>query len=133
MTAIRLAIEDDSETRDNITIHIYSLTVVLILINMKLDLNTIPMDIRNVASRLTEMPSINWIPAHTGILGNKKADQAAKSGLQMDRIHTTANAITFSVQTRMKKHLTRHTMSMHSMTHHNKQRATDDHTRLTAQ
>ena len=133
MTAIRLAIEDASETRDNITIHIYSLTVVLILINMKLDLNTIPMDIRNVASRLTEMPSINWIPAHTGILGNKKADQAAKSGLQMDRIHTTANAITFSVQTRMKKHLTRHTMSMQSMAHHNKQRATDDYTRLTAQ
>ena len=38
MTAIRLALEDPSETRDKITIHTYSLTAVKILNNRKLDL-----------------------------------------------------------------------------------------------
>ena len=38
MTAIRLALEDASEPRDNITIHTNSLTAVNILNNRKLDL-----------------------------------------------------------------------------------------------
>ena len=54
------------------------------------------------------MPTINWIPAHTGIPGNENADQAAKRGLQIDRIHTTLNTSTFIEQTKMKEQMARH-------------------------
>ena len=84
MTAIRVVLENASETRDKITIHTDSLTAVNILINRKLDLNTITRAIRDAASRLTQRPTINWIPAHTGIQGNENADQAAKRSLQLD-------------------------------------------------
>ena len=40
MTAIRVALENDSETRDTITLHTDSLTAVNILNKRKLDLNT---------------------------------------------------------------------------------------------
>ena len=108
MTAIRVALENASETRDKITIHTDSLTAVNILNNMKLDLNTITRAIRDAASRLTQRPTINWIPTHTGIPGNENADQAAKSDLQLDRIHTTVNTSTFREQTRMKEQMARH-------------------------
>ena len=65
MTAIRVALENASETRDKITIHTDSLTAVNLLINRKLDLNTITRAIRDAASRLTQRPTINWIPVHT--------------------------------------------------------------------
>ena len=91
MTVIRLTLDDASKTRDNITIHTDSLTDMNILINRELDLTTITRAIRDAASRLTQRSTINWIPAHTGIPGNEKADQAAKRGLQLDRIHTTVN------------------------------------------
>ena len=81
MTAIRVALENASETRDTITIHTDSLTAVNILNNRKLDLNTITRAIKDAASRLTLGPTINWIPAHTGIPGNENADQGAKRGL----------------------------------------------------
>ena len=51
MTVIRLALEDASETRDKITIHTYCLTVVNIINNRNLDLNTIKRAIRDAASR----------------------------------------------------------------------------------
>ena len=71
-------------------------------------LSTITRAIRDAASRLTQRPTINWKPAHTGIPGNENADQAAKIGLQLDRIHTTVSTITFREQTRMKEQMTRH-------------------------
>ena len=77
MTAIRVALENASETRDNITIHTYYSTVVNILNNRKLDFNTITRAIRNAASRLTQRPTNNRIPAHTGIPDNENADHAA--------------------------------------------------------
>ena len=64
--------------------------------------------IRDVASRLTQRQPINWIPAHTGIPGNENADQAAKRGLQLDRIHTTVSTSTFREQTKMKEQMARH-------------------------
>ena len=65
MTAIRLALEDATETRDNITIHTDYLIAVNILNNGKLDSNTITSTIRDAASILTQRPTINWIPTHT--------------------------------------------------------------------
>ena len=62
MNAIRLALENDTETRDTITIHTDSLTAVNIRNNRKLDLNTITRAIRDAASRLTQRRTINWIP-----------------------------------------------------------------------
>ena len=47
MTAIRLALEDDSGTRDKITIHTYSLTAVTTLSDRKLHLDTITSVIRD--------------------------------------------------------------------------------------
>ena len=108
LTAIRVALENANKTRDKITIHTFSLTVVNILNNRKLDLNTITRAIRDAASRLKQRPIINWIPAHTGISGNENADHAAKRGLQLARIHTTVNTSTFREQTRMKDYMTRH-------------------------
>ena len=108
MTAIRIALEYASETRGKITIHTDSLTYVNILINKKLDINTITMAIRDAASRLTQRPTINWKPDHTGIPGNENADQAAKRSLQLDRIHTTVKTSTFREQTKMKEQMARH-------------------------
>ena len=119
MTAIRLSLENARETRDKITIHTDSLTAVNTLSNRKLYLRTVTSAIRDAASRLMQRPTINWIPAHTGIPDNEKADQAAKRGLQLDRIHTTVN--TFREQTNMKDLMERH---------HNRLRTTDDYTRL---
>ena len=90
---------------DYLTNRTDSLTAANILNNRKLDLSTITRDIKDAASRLTQRPTINWISAHTGIPGNENADQAAKRGLQLNRIHTTS---TFREQTMMKDQMARH-------------------------
>ena len=126
-TMTRVAQENASGTRDKITLHTDSLTAVNILNNRKLDLNTITRAIRGAASRLTQRPTINWIPAHTGMPGNENADQAAKRGLHLDRIHTTANASTFRVQTRMKEQMAWH---YNEQAYNDASQQTKDHIRL---
>ena len=70
MTAICLAIYDASETRDHIRTHTDTLTAV----------KTITRVIRDAASRLTQRPTINWIPPpHTGIPGIENVDQALRA------------------------------------------------------
>ena len=49
-----------------------SLTAVNILNNRKLDLSTIMRAIRDAACKLTQRPTINLIPAHTGIPGTRR-------------------------------------------------------------
>ena len=78
MTDIRVALENASKTRGKITILTDSWTAINILNYRTLDLNTIVRAIRDAASRITPRPTINWIPAHTGIAGNENADQAAE-------------------------------------------------------
>ena len=129
MTATRLALEDDSETETRLQ-YVDSLTAVNILNNRKLDLTTITRAIRDAASSLTQRPTINWIPAHTGIPGKKKV---AKRGIQLDIIHTTVNTLTFRVQTRMKEEMTRH---YNDQAYHDPSQQTknvDYYARLTAQ
>ena len=127
MTAIRLALEDASGTRDKITIHTDSLTAVTTLSDRKLHLDTITSAIRDAASKLAHMPIINWIPAHTGIPGNEKAGQATKRGSRLDRIHTTVDTNTFREQTRMKDQMERH---YNEQTYSNASKYTKDHRRL---
>ena len=127
MTAIQVALENTSETRDKITIHTYSLTAVNILNNRKQDLNTITRAIRDAASRLTQRPTYNWIPAHTGIPDNENADQAVTRGLQPDRIYTTVSASTFRVQTRLKK---TNGMAFNEQAYNDASQQTKDHRRL---
>ena len=97
------------------------------LTNGKLDLIIITRTIRDAASRLTQRPTINWIPTHTGILDNEKADQAAKRGLQLDIIHTTVNTNTFRIQTRIKEQMTRH---YNEQAYNDASQPTKDHIRL---
>ena len=125
MTAIRVALENASGTRDKITIHTDSLTDINIPNNI--NLNTITRAIRDAASRLTQRPTINWIPANTGIPGNENADQAVKRGLQLDRIHTTVNKSTFREQTRMKEQMARH---YNEKAYNDTSQQTKDHRRL---
>ena len=68
MSAIRVALENASETRDKITIHSCKHTN-----QYETNLNTITRAIRDAAGRLTQRPTINWIPAHTGIPSNENA------------------------------------------------------------
>ena len=79
MTAIRIALENVSETRDKITIHTDSLTDINILNNRKLHLNTIT----NATSRLTQRPTINWIPAHTWIPGNENSTRLQREAYNL--------------------------------------------------
>ena len=127
MTAIRLALEDASGTRNKVTIHTDSLTAVTTLRSRKLHLDTTTSAIRDAASRLTQMPTINWIPAHTGIPGNEKADQAAKRGLRLERIHTTVEGSIFRDRTRMKDQMERHYTEQ---AYSNASQQTKDHRRL---
>ena len=127
MTVIRVTLDNASETREKITIHTYSLTAVNILNSRKLDLTTITRAIRDAASRLTQRPSINWIPALTGIPDHENVDQAAKKGLEFDRIPTTVNASTFSEQTRMKEQMARHYNEQVHKQHQTTSQQTKDH------
>ena len=129
MTAIRLALENARDTRDTITIPTDSLTAVNTLINRKLHLDTITSAIRDVASRLTQRHTINWIPAHTGIPANEKADHAAKRDLHLDRIHTTVNTSTFREQINMKEQMERHYIELDYNEASQKLRTTDDYTK----
>ena len=124
MTVIRQAPENASEPRLQYT---HSLTAINILNNRKLDLNTITRAMRDATSRLTQRQTINWIPAHTGMQVNEKAGQAAKRGLQLDRTHTTVNASTFRVQTRMKEQMAGH---YNEQAYNDASQQTKDHRRL---
>ena len=89
MMAILMALLNAARSRKKSTIHTDSLTAIQILKNRKLETNSITRAIRKVATRMTHTPTINWIPAHTGINGNERADQAAKRGLELETVDRT--------------------------------------------
>ena len=95
--------------------------------NRKLDLNTITRAIRDAASRLTQRPTINWIPVHTRIPGNENADKAGKRGLQFDIIQTTVNTSIFREHTRMKEQMTR---NYNDQAYNDTSQQTKDHRQL---
>ena len=70
--AISIVLEKARGTRDKMTIPTDSLTAVKMISHGKLELNTTTRDITDVASRLSQNPTINWIPAHVVIAGNEK-------------------------------------------------------------
>ena len=86
---------------DKITIHTYSVTAVNILYR-KLDLTTITRAIRDATSRLTQRSTIIWISPILEYRLTRRQTRPRKRGLQLDRIHTTGKACTFSVQIRIK-------------------------------
>ena len=134
MTAIRVALETASETRDTVIIHTYSLTFVNMLNNKKLDLITITRAIRDATLRLTRRPTMHCIPAYTGIPGNYNAVHAAKRDVQLDSTQTTINTITFREQTKMKEQMARHYNEQSTYNDASQQlRTTDNYTRLTTQ
>ena len=86
MMAILMALLNAARHRKKSIIHTDSLTAVQTLKNRRIETNPITKAIRKVAKRMTHTPTINWIPSHTGIFGNERADQAAKSGLELQTV-----------------------------------------------
>ena len=89
MMAVLMALLNATRHRKKATIHTDSLTAVHTLKNKKMETNSMTNAIRKVATRMDHRPTINWIPAHTGINGNEKADQAAKRGLVLETVDRT--------------------------------------------
>ena len=89
MMAILMALLNATRLRKKSIIHTDSLTAVQTLKNKRTETNSITRAIRKVATRMVHRPTINWIPAHTGINGNEKADQAAKRGLLLETVDRT--------------------------------------------
>ena len=86
MMALQMTPLNVTGKRNKSTIHTNSLEEVQIQSNKKLVTHTMARTIKNVTLRMLHRPTINWIPTHTGLHGNKIAYQLQREAWNLKEL-----------------------------------------------